>query len=314
VRLKFESALITGATGFVGSRLVRRLAESGVEVIALVRKGAELANLGGISRIRIVEVASFDLAELERALQGATSEVVFNLASYGVREKDRDPELMLEGNVHLVWRFLRVTAAWPLKWFVQTGSCSEYGQPSGRILLGEDQPLRPTSLYGAAKAAATLYGNALAHQLGIPFIVLRLFGVFGTGERAERLVPYLITQMKNDRPADLTPGEQLRDLVYVDDAVDALVAAAGSSDLKSGSVYNVCSSRPVRVREIAETVADAMQKPRALLRFGARPYRADEPMWLVGDNRRFTATTHWQPRTTLLEGVQRMLCNEVQVH
>jgi len=91
------------------------------------------------------------------------------------------------------------------------------------------------------------------------------------------------------------------------------VATAESSDLKPGTVYNVCSSRPVRVREIAETVADAMQKPRALLRFGARPYRTDEPMWLVGDNRRFTTATHWQPRTTLLEGVQRMLCSEVQV-
>jgi UDP-glucose 4-epimerase len=311
--MRFESALITGATGFVGSCLVRRLAESGVEVIALVRKGADLAKLDGISRIRIVEVASFDLGELESALKGTTSEVVFNLASYGVRQKDRDPELMLEGNVHLVGRFLTLTGAWPLKCFIQTGSCSEYGQPFGNNLLEEDRPLRPTSLYGAAKAAATLYGTALARLLGIHFIVLRFFGVFGKGESAERLVPHLITRLRNDRPADLTPGEQLRDLLYIDDAVDALVAAAESSDLKPGSVYNVCSSRAVRVREIAETVADAMQKPRALLRFGAQPYRTDEPMWLVGDNRRFTSATHWQPRTTLLEGVQRMLCSEVEV-
>jgi nucleoside-diphosphate-sugar epimerase len=181
-------------------------------------------------------------------------------------------------------------------------------------LLREDHPLRPASLYGAAKAAATLYGTALARELSIPFIVLRLFGVFGRGERAERLIPYLINQLKDDHPVDLTPGEQVRDVVYVDDAVDALVAAAETRNLEPGGVYNVCSSQPKRVAEIAETVADAMQKPRPLLRFGARPYRAHEPMWLVGDNRRFTAATHWQPRTTLAEGVQRMLCHEVQVY
>jgi nucleoside-diphosphate-sugar epimerase len=163
-------------------------------------------------------------------------------------------------------------------------------------------------LYGAVKAASVLCGNALASSLSIPFVTLRLFGVFGTRETPPRLVPYLISQLQKDRPVDLTPGEQVRDFLFEDDVAAAFLAAATAEGLKSGEAYNVCSSRPTRIRELAEMVADAMGKPRELLHWGERPYRSDEPMWLVGDNRRFReAVTNWCPTISLQEGIHRIL-------
>lgn len=304
----FRSALVTGATGLIGSALTLRLAQEGIKVYGLLRarskQGLRLKRMPGVE---YVEVPSFHTQGWAKALGGFSPEVVFHLAAYGVNNQDRDPCEMIEGNVNLVAQVLLAATRWRLKRFVYTGSCSEYGCPSKRKPISEDHPLWPTSLYGAAKAASVLYGNALSARLGIPFVTLRLFGVYGPGEGPKRLIPYLIDHLHRGVPVDLTPGEQCRDLLYIDDVVDALLAAARCRDIPVNTVYNVCSGRPVRVREIAHTVARVMNKPTSLLQLGKRSYRKDEPMWIVGDNRRFKATTDWKPKVTLLEGIRRMI-------
>ncbi len=304
-----RSALVTGATGFIGSAVARRLLAEGVKVYCLVRRESRNCSvLRDLSSAEVIEIPSFEASELRKSLGGFSAEIVFNLAAYGVNQEDRDPQAMLEGNVGLVARLLMGISGWPLWRFVNTGSCSEYGLPLSRgNPFSEAQPLRPVSLYGAAKAASVIYGNALAARLGVPFLTLRLFGVFGIGESSERLIPYLIDRLHRDQPVDLTPGEQVRDLLYVDDVVEAFLLAARSERLLSCEAYNVCSGRPVRVQEIGEAVADLMKKPRELLQWGKRSYREDEAMWMVGDNRRFVEATGWRPKVNLFDGVQRMI-------
>ncbi len=304
----FRSALVTGATGVLGSALVEHLLARGVGTLCLVRPKSFVQSRRLPSAARAIEVSSFNASELKSKLAGVNADVVFNLASYGVQQADRDPAKLIEGNVGVLASLLEATASWPLRRFVHVGSCSEYGFPdSENVPIAETQPLRPASLYGAAKAASVLFGSALASQLHIPFVTLRLFGVFGPHESPDRVVPYLIRKLRKNEPVDLTPGEQVRDFLYEDDVMEAFVAAAESSAVQKGEVYNVCSGQPTRVREIGEAVADALGKPRQLLHWGERPYRADEPMWLVGDNRRFRTATSWQPRTSVEEGIRRMI-------
>ena len=305
-----RSALVTGATGFVGSALVDRLLAENVEVTCIVRSQSmpRARALAEGRRVRIVEVSSFDTSALQSKLAGVSAEVIFHLASYGVHQTDRDADQMVDGNVSILLHLLQATAAWPLRRFIHTGSCSEYGDPGPQeTLIAETHPMQPKSLYGAVKAGSVLAGSVLASALNIPFVTLRSFNVFGTRERPSRLVPYLIERLKNDQPVDLTLGEQVRDILFEDDAVSAFLAAATSETLKSGEVYNVCSSRPTRIREIGEMVADAMGKSRELLHWGERPYRPDELMWLVGDNRRFREATGWFPMVGLQEGIRRIV-------
>jgi nucleoside-diphosphate-sugar epimerase len=307
----FRSAVVTGATGFIGSALVRRLRREGIQTYCLLRRKARCDSiLEGLQGAEVVQVASFQTPELERCLKKLSADVIFNLASYGVSQEDRDPEALLDGNVSLVARLVLAATISPPKIFIHTGSCSEYGPPllEGSP-LSEEQSLRPISLYGAAKAASTLYGSALAARMGVPFVTLRLFGVFGVGEGPRRLIPYLIDQLRRDEPADLTPGEQVRDFLYVEDVVEAFVRSARGDDLTPSEAYNVCSGRPLRIRDLGELVADVMDKPRTLLRWGRRPYRQDEPMWIVGDNRRFVEATSWLPRVDPAEGIQRIIAS-----
>jgi UDP-glucose 4-epimerase len=305
-----QSALVTGATGFVGSALVDRLVKENVQVTCLLRQRSDsnARNLIDTRQVRFVEVPSFEVPVLQSTLAGISAEVIFHLASYGVQQTDRDIDQLVQANVSIVLQLLRATAHWPLRRFVHTGSCSEYGSAAleGR-LIAETEPIQPKSLYGAVKAASVLCGSALAASLDVHFVTLRLFGVYGTRERPPRLIPYLISRLLDDQAVDLTPGEQVRDFLFEDDVTSAFLDAATADGLKSGEVYNVCSSQPTRIREIGEMVVDAMGKSRELLHWGERPYRSDELMWLVGDNDRFRAATAWAPKVGLKEGIGRVL-------
>jgi nucleoside-diphosphate-sugar epimerase len=300
----FRSALVTGATGFIGSALVSRLLKEQVEVTCLVRSKDRLKPSLADSGTRILEAPSFDVSALRAKLADVCSEVVFNLASFGVQQEDRDTDQLIDGNVGLLAHLLEATAHWPIRRFIHAGSCSEYGLPLAEgTPISEDQPLRPTSIYGAAKAASGLFGGSLASHLEIPFLTLRLFGVYGPHEGPQRLVPYLLDRLERHQPVDLTPGEQVRDLLFEDDVIEAFLEAAGAEGLEFHEAYNVCSARPTRIRELGDIVARAMNRPHDLLHWGQRPYRPDEPMWLVGDNSRFLRVTAWRPRITLEEGI-----------
>jgi nucleoside-diphosphate-sugar epimerase len=174
------------------------------------------------------------------------------------------------------------------------------------VRIREEHPLEPPSLYGAAKAAAALFGKALAARLGIAFVPLRLFGVYGPGEAPSRLVPHLIAHFRAGTTPALTPGGQARDFTYIDDVVEALMAAATAPGVVAGRAYNVCSGVPSLVREVAHLAARAVGKEGADLGLGRRAYRDDEPMWIVGDPSRFTEATGWTARVALEEGIRRM--------
>lgn len=305
---EIATAIVTGATGFIGSALAKRLAQSGVRTVCPVRAGSpRAAALEGIPGLEPVRLASLSAADLERALGAASPEVVFHLASYGVDPSERDPEAMVEGNIALLGRLVQLAARWPLRRFVHTGTCSEYAPVAEPERLTEAHPASPASLYGAAKAAAGLYARGLSRHLEVPLITLRLFGVYGPGEAGHRLIPYLLDCLSRGVTPELTGGEQARDLTYIDDVVDALLAAAGAPGVEAHGVYNVGSGVPVQIRAVAAATARLLGKPESALGLGRRPYRSDEPMWIVADPSRFCEASGWRARVTLDEGIARMI-------
>jgi len=305
--LNFKSALVSGATGFIGSALVKRLARENIKVYCLVRPESNQQRLKGVSGLDFLEVPCFEARRLRPVLAGVKVDIVFNLAAYGVKPTDRDPEEMVRGNITLLTALLAAVNRDSLRMFIHTGSCSEYGLPGDRRLINENDAIKPVSLYGAAKAASVIYGKALAAALNIPFVILRLFGVYGPGEEANRLIPYIISRLNAGDDVDLTPGRQERDLLFIDDVVEAYIAAAEADNSNANPVYNVCSAQPVEIREAALLTAALLGADDKRLRFGARPYRSDEHMWLVGDNRLFKSSVSWQPRVGLQAGIEKMI-------
>lgn len=305
---EIATAIVTGATGFIGSALARRLAHEGVRTVCPVRAASpRAAALEGLPGLEVLRLTSFSAAELEAALGAVPADAVFHLASYGVDPKERDPETMIEGNISLLARLVALAARWPVRRFIHTGTCSEYAPAREPERLAETHLVAPTSLYGAAKAAAGIYGGGLARQLGLPLITLRLFGVYGPGEAPHRLIPYLLDCLSRGVTPELTGGEQSRDLTYIDDLIEAILAAASAPGIEAHGVYNVGTGVPVQIRKVALTTARLLGQPESALGLGRRPYRSDESMWVVADPGRFEAASGWRAQVSLDEGIARMI-------
>ncbi|WP_438030792.1 NAD-dependent epimerase/dehydratase family protein [Sorangium sp. So ce233] len=309
--MRLGKAVVTGATGFIGSALVRRLLAGGCDVLATAPARpsgwARLSRPSPGQRLRQLPLDRLTRDALLDAVGDEPPDAVFHLASAGVNPGERAPGALHEGNVGALVATLEAAACWGGARVVFTGSCSEYGAVLEGQLVDEGAPRAPADLYGAAKAAAHDYGRAAARALSVPLVTLRLFGVYGPGEAPHRLIPYLAARLRARERVDLTPGTQLRDLTFVDDVVEALLLGATTAGIELGAAYNVCSGRPTSVRQVCLEVARQLGAPESLLGFGARPPRADEPPWLVGDPRRFRAATGWHPRTDLSLGVAASL-------
>ncbi len=179
------------------------------------------------------------------------------------------------------------------------GSCAEY-RPSDHPLR-ESDPIEPWSVYGATKAALRLL---LASSLRPPSMRVtwaRLFNITGPGEHPDRLVPSVVRAVAAGHPVDLSPGEQTRDFLDVDDVAGALVHL---SSIDVEGPVNVCSGIGITLRSLLEQLADRVGD-RSLLRFGARGYGAHDPMMTVGDAARLTATS-WSPSHTTTDMIDRV--------
>lgn len=300
-----QRVLLTGATGLVGRAMLRALVGVGARITALLRKDARLdAPLAALlEHSERVTVSGWAPTEVREAMRGRAFDLVVHLGAYGVKPAEQDALAMVEGNVGVTAALLEALAAAPPRRFLFAGSSAQYRPLPAPARLDEEAVQQPLNLYGECKRAAEQVGALLARQLSIPFVALRLFGVYGPGEAPHRMLPYLARTLAAGRTPELTAGAQMRDWIYVDDVAEGLCAALAAP--LSQSAYNLCSGVGVSVREVARLAGAALHQPESALGLGTRPYRADEPMWIVGDPTRLSAATGWRARTPLEEGVRR---------
>jgi dTDP-6-deoxy-L-talose 4-dehydrogenase (NAD+) len=141
--------------------------------------------------------------------------------------------------------------------------------------------------------------NALASDAGAELAWARIFHLHGPEEDPRRLIPWVARELALGRAVELTDGRQVRDHLHVADVASGIVALLAPA---AKGIYNVCSGEPVTLRTVLETVGDIVGRC-DLLRFGARPHRANETMFLAGDSTRLRATG-WTPRFGLQDGLR----------
>lgn len=296
------NVLVTGSTGFIGKALVSELLMSGAKVSCLLRKESASTPREATD----ITLQGGSLQDFKVALRNRKFDFVIHLASYGVKRGDDNLEQIIQGNINYLCNLLNSLDCRP-RLVINTGTCAEYGFIKDGEFVTEEASIKPVTLYAAAKSAATLFGEALARQLDIKFISLRLFGVYGEGEAGYRLLPYIVASLKQNKSLELTTGQQQRDVLYIDDVVSAYLQAIKKHEvLPAYQSYNVCSGAPVRVRDFVEYVAMCMQKNADLLQWG-KIERPDEPTWLVGDNSLFRRYTSWEPVFDMKSGLDKSL-------
>ncbi len=289
--------LVTGATGFVGARVVRQLVEQGRDVAVLVRESSATRRIDDIiGRCTVIRGDLAQIGATSAALSGYGPQAVLHLAWGGVKGADRN-HLMQLRNVQSSIALYEMTQALGCGHFVGLGSQAEYGLLSGRI--AETAPTRPTTLYGAAKLATGLVLERAAAATERPFSWLRLFSSYGPDDNPSWLIPYLIARLQAGERPSLTPGEQVWDYLHVDDVAAGVIAAL---DAGAVGVFNLGSGQGRPLRDIITTLRDTID-PALPLGFGEVPYRPDQVMHLEADIGALTAATGWQPTIDLAEGL-----------
>jgi dolichol-phosphate mannosyltransferase len=294
-------SLVTGAAGFVGAVLARRLAADGHQVETLVRPGSNLWRLAGLD----AGVHEVDLAE-EPAVSALVNRIrpewIFHLAAHGAYPSQTHFGEMVRTNVlgtlHLVESCVRVG----FEALVNIGSSSEYGFTDHAPT--EDEEPRPSSDYAVTKLTATLYCRAAAARSGFSIPTLRLYSVYGPFEEPSRFVPRLAERGLSKALPPLVSPDVARDFVFVDDVVEACLAAAGRPRPEPGAVYNVGTGRQTTIREAVE-IARRTLSIDSVPEWGTMPNRSwDTSVW-VANPAKIERELGWRSRTTFEEGFSR---------
>lgn len=298
-----KRVLITGATGFVGANLARRLLREGCQVHLLVRRGHVTWRLQGIGdQVQLHQVELTDPLGLDRLIRQVRPEWIFHLAAYGAYSWQTDLQQMIQTNVTGTANLVEACARVGFAVFVNTGSSSEYGAKDHPPV--EDEALEPNSHYACTKAAATLLCRYTAQSRNLHLSTLRLYSVYGPYEDPGRLFPTLIQKGLQGELPPLVSPDTMRDYVYVDDVCDAYLLAASRPGQAPGAIYNVGTGVQTSMRQLVElarkTLAIAAEP-----RWGSMPARIwDTEVW-VADSHLVRRALGWQPRTPLAVGFSR---------
>ncbi len=300
-----KRVIVTGATGFVGANLARRLLHTGHEVHLLVRPGSERWRIEDIrADVRLHELHLENASTVAPVVKRIRPEWVFHLAAHGAYSSQTDWQQMVQTNLCGTANLVSACLPTGFEALVNTGTSSEYGLKAHAPL--ESEVLEPNSHYAVTKAAATLYCQhaAKSHRVHLP--TLRLYSVYGPYEDPQRLLPTLILAGLQGQLPPLVNPKIARDFVYVDDVVEAYLLAATVQAHEFGPVYNIGTGVQTKLREVVKLARRVLNVP-AKPAWGTMPNRKwDTDSWIC-DNRKAQAALGWRPRHDLEAGFRKMV-------
>jgi len=303
--------LVIGGLGFIGVNVSRRLSALGARVTVLTPSAARHpeAAADAITRgARIVEGDLCDGGAMREAV--ADHAIVFNLAGrsgavQSMEEPATDLDVNVRGNMVLLDAIRAVS---PRAKVVFVSSRLAYGT-TGSAPVSEDRAPAPTSIHAVHKVAVEQYLQLYGRIYGVPFTIARLSNPYGPGQPRERTAYGVVNRLIHLALADATltifgDGRQLRDYVYVDDAVDALLTL-GASDASNGRMYNVGSGTGTPIVDMARTIVAIAGGGR--VDFAPWPTLAErvETGDFVADISRIGREIGWQPSVSLRDGLER---------
>jgi len=304
------TALVTGATGFVGSHLVRRLVRDGHAVHALCRPGSDPWRIRDVlGDVHVHTPSLLDGEEIGHVVKAARPDYIFHLAAApviaGAPAGDSDVvALNFLGTVNVIDACDGVDYLG----LVTTGDALEYG-PSAEP-MSESDVCRPDTLHGITKLRATFHAQAAARARGRPIVILRPFSIYGPDDHPRRLVPQVIAGALGGTTVALSHPNIARDWVYVEDLVDLYLEASRKPEM-AGGVFNAGSGRQVTIGEIVDTVF-RLTGLAVEARWGAFPAAAHDTDHWVADMRCTLQAFAWRPRTSLEQGLRKTIAAMVR--
>jgi len=288
-------ALVTGASGYIGSQLARRLVADGWDVHVLVRPGSDLSALAAVSDALTVHIVAGDTTDLTAVVRAAAPDAVFHLAAaFVAQHRQEDVATLVGANLLFSTQLLEAMAANGVRLLVNTGTAWQH--------FG-NRAYDPVNLYAATKQAFEAILAYYVNACGFSAATLALFDTYGPHDPRPKLMKALWNATLEGGRLAMTSGGQLLDMVYIDDVVEAFLAAelslrdAGPVQLR----YGVSSGAPMRLKELV-TAFEQASGVRLDVGWGERPDRPRDVMTAWTD---FVPPPGWKARVGFVEGVRR---------
>lgn len=284
-----STLLITGATGFLGSHLVRALLGAGHQVKAIRRSSSSLARVHDVAG----DVTWLDIDDNPSALESflvGVDCVMHTAASYG-----RSGESMVDvaqANTLFGLSILNAAVKQNVKSFINTDSSLP----------------KTTNAYTLSKAHLAEWGKLMCSEMGTHFINIRLEHIYGPGDDPVKFTDLVITAcLRNEPELKLTAGLQQRDFIYIDDVVSAYLLLMETQPTTTSGYAEVAlgSGEVISVRNLVETI-HSMTRSTTHLAFGAVPTKQNEVMYSCADTTQLRQLG-WQPETSLIEGLRQTI-------
>lgn len=306
-----RTALVSGATGMVGSTLVADLIAAGARVVALVRDQdpqSELIRSGTIARVSVVTGAIEDFWTLERAINEYEVDTIFHLAAQPlVGVADRLPLPTFEANVRGTYNLLEAARmhAGLVRAVVIASSDKAYGEQPVLPYV-EDMPLLGRHPYEVSKSCADLIAQSYHHTYRLPVAIARCGNIYGPGDlNWSRIVPGTIAAfLRGERPVIRSDGHYVRDYIYVGDASQAYVRLAErlADPAVAGEAFNFSDESPLTVLQIVEALQRVMDCAHIVPDVRASARGEIHSQYLsAGKARR---VLNWKPRFSLDQGLR----------
>ena len=307
-----RTLFVTGGAGFIGSAFVRlalsELPDCRVVNFDALTYAGNLDNLAGLDPARHLFVRGdiSDRAAVLDALAEGTDTIVNFAAESHVDRSISSADEFIRANVLGTQVLLDAARARGVRRFVQVSTDEVMGSlpDDDDAFFTESSPFEPNSPYAASKAAAEHFVRAAAHTHGLEAVITRCGNNYGPRQFPEKFLPLMLANASRDEPIPVYgDGRNVRDWIYVDDHCRAILAVMERG--RAGEVYNVGARNERRNLEVAESVLDALGKPRTLLKFVK-----DRP----GHDRRYAIDPskaerelNWRPRETWETGLQQTI-------
>ena len=290
-------AFVTGATGFIGCHLVKRLHEINWDVHIIIRVNSNIETLGSFKNKVQIHIYDGTVQSLIKAMNDVKPDMVFHLASFfTVQHQPNQVEELIDSNIKFSTHLLEAMTVNKVSMLINTGTSWQHYQ---------NQLYNPVCLYAATKQAFEAILTYYCEVNNVKAITLKLFDTYGPNDPRKKLFNLLDEHARSGNALAMSGGEQLIDLVFIYDVIDAYLCAANllrKSGANHEMTYCVKSGLPIKLKDLVNLYCEILGKE-INIKWGALPYRGREVMvpWSTGN-----ILPGWFSKVSLEEGLLLM--------
>lgn len=299
-----QPILITGASGFVASNLVRYFVSKNIKVNLLLKRNTNLWRIKDIiHKTNYFYLDLGDEKDVKKIIKKIKPKIIFHFAAHGAYSNQIDlyniKKSILDGTLNL----LNECKKYGFESFINTGSSSEYGFK--KKIMKEDDLLIPNSYYSVFKSSATLLCQYESIKNNLQIVTIRPFHVYGPYEEPSRLIPTLIKQLLNNKKSKLVSPNISRDLIYIDDVIDFYLMVSSKKKL-IGGIFNLGFGKKITIKMIYEHLKK-ITKSKVKSRWNSMKNRSwDQKVW-YSDMSSVKKKFGWKPRINFKKGLSKTL-------